>query len=62
MMSLFKNVEVADVKLARVAKRFVLVALVEVEKLEKRLKLVEDALMRPPENVSIVVVALFGKR
>ena len=58
----FKNVEVAEVKLARVAKRFVLVAFVEVEKLEKSLNSVEDALMRPPENVSIVVVAFDGKR
>ena len=43
-------------------KRLVEVAFVDVEKLEKRLNSVEDALMRPPENVSIVVVALFGKR
>ena len=58
----FRNVEVADVELRRVAKRLVDVAFVEVEKLEKRLNSVEDALMRPPENVSIVVVAFDGKR
>ena len=58
----FRKVEVALVVLRRVAKRLVDVAFVEVEKLEKRLNSVEDALMRPPENVSIVVVAFDGKR
>ncbi len=45
-----------------VAKRLVEVALVEVEKLEKRLKLVEEAEIRPPENVRSVEVALLGNK
>ena len=57
-----RKVDVAEVKLARAAKRFVLVAFVEVEKLVVRAAIEEEAAMRPPLKVSIVVVALFGKR
>ena len=54
---------VALVKFVLVAKRLVLVAFVEVEVSEVRLKIVEEALeRRPPLKLRSVVVAFDGKR
>ena len=58
----FKKVEVAEVKFARVAKRFVDVAFVEVEKLVSMRAIVEEPAMRPLVNERMVVVAFDGKR
>ena len=55
-----KDVLVAFVKLANVLKRFVLVALVEVEVSEVRLKMVEDALERSPEPKVCSAVKAFA--
>ena len=55
-------VAVAFVVFRLVAKRLVLVAFVEVEKLVESAVIEDDAAMRPPLKVSIVVVALLGKR
>ena len=55
-------VAVAFVVFKFIAKRFVLVAFVDVEKLIVRAAMDEDAAIKPPLKVSIVVVALLGKR
>ena len=56
------DVVVAFVVLRLVAKRLVLVALVEVEKFANKEEMVEEPAMRPLENVRMVVVAFEGKR